>query len=770
MGKSILQCSTIICTLLYGGPALAGAGQDAGSAAMAPATSGDIIVTARRRDESLSKVPVAVSVLGSEAIAQKAIRSDADLQIAVPGLTVKQGGSSNILSFAIRGQSVDLYTSSPPAVLPYVNEFQVANNSASSFFDLENIQVLKGPQGTLFGRNTTGGAILYTTAQPGDEAKGLFTVRAGNYETYQVTAAATVPLAPWASLRVAGNWSDGGDYVRNLFTNKDVGGNTNKTIRATLRIGERTGLKSTTTIQYGTDRGTNTPGLVYAVNAPGATSPQGIPLFSAPAAFFDPANPVFQALLAARPELPAEGLLGYLQTQRARGPWTASVDSDLTHTGENLFVLNTTEIPLSDDLTIKNIIGWNRSTKTDMFEYDGTPYPIFGTSSDGQSNMTSQFSEELQLQGKLFDGKMTFVIGAYYSNQRDEVFSGLSFFDLAPIAPGTIFTYRFLNKDKSYAGFAQATYNLTDQLHLTGGFRYSKDEITGQNLPGSVYGVTQQEASYKKPSWTVSLDYQLTPELLLYVSQRGSWRAGGFNFTAVPINLEGAGGGNIFRPETTKDVEVGAKFNGRAGGMPLTLNIAAYNQWVDNIQRAAFQVINGNPGLVTSNVPKAEVTGFEGDVTARPAPWLELGMSGAYTDARFTDNVAVSFGTPVPFGPYGDTPKWSGSAFAQLTAELGGGAGSLSLRGEVYGQTSFYFSNTASSLTPDTRIPGYSLTNLRLSWNDLLGTDATLAFYVTNLFKKEHYVGGLPAGNAAGESSVSPGRPRMFGGEMRFNF
>src|SRR5690606_12218340 len=115
---------------------------------------------------------------------------------------------------------------------------------------------------------------------------------------------------------------------------------------------------------------------------------------------------------------------------------------------------------------------------------------------------------------------------------------------------------------KSKAVFAQATYNITEDVHLTGGLRYSEDKIVGQNRPGSVFGITRQEVKYDRPSWTVSIDYQATPELLLYATHRGSWRAGGLNFTSIPINQTAAAGGNIFLPERTKDIELGAKFNG----------------------------------------------------------------------------------------------------------------------------------------------------------------------------------------------------------------
>ena len=169
----------------------------------AAGTSDDIVVTARRREEALSKVPLAVTAITSELLAAKSIRNENDLQSAVPGLVIKQNGSANAFNYVIRGQTIDTYTNSPPGVLPYINEAQIVSYSASSFYDLANIQVIKGPQGTLFGRNTTGGAVLYQTAQPKDTLGGYVQGRYGNLDAYQVQGAINLPLSDSVRLRVA---------------------------------------------------------------------------------------------------------------------------------------------------------------------------------------------------------------------------------------------------------------------------------------------------------------------------------------------------------------------------------------------------------------------------------------------------------------------------------------------------------------------------------------------------------------------------------------
>ena len=137
----------------------------------------EITVTARRRTENIEQVPMSVTAINSAALEEKGISSEADLQQAVPGLVIRELVGNNNFTPIIRGQTVDPYSSSPPAVLIYYDEVEVQPHALSSTFDLDSIQILKGPQGTLFGRNTTGGALLYQTAQPTDQFSGLSTPR-----------------------------------------------------------------------------------------------------------------------------------------------------------------------------------------------------------------------------------------------------------------------------------------------------------------------------------------------------------------------------------------------------------------------------------------------------------------------------------------------------------------------------------------------------------------------------------------------------------------
>jgi iron complex outermembrane receptor protein len=177
----------------------------------------EIVVTARRKDEKLEKVPVSVSAFSATDLAQQKITTEADLESSTPGLTVRQTNSSNQLGFALRGQSEDAFSYSSPTVLTYIDEFQFNSaNSASAFYDLQSVQVLKGPQGTLFGRNATGGAVLYQTAQPTQEFGGMARIGVGNYDDKQGEFMLNLPLSSFAAFRLAGEFEKRDGFEHNL--------------------------------------------------------------------------------------------------------------------------------------------------------------------------------------------------------------------------------------------------------------------------------------------------------------------------------------------------------------------------------------------------------------------------------------------------------------------------------------------------------------------------------------------------------------------------
>jgi iron complex outermembrane receptor protein len=499
------------------------------------------------------------------------------------------------------------------------------------------------------------------------------------------------------------------------------------------------------------------------------------------------------------------GVVGLANAQVDLGPYVSiGQNSSLRHDAKSTFVINTTEIELGSDLLLKNIFMYNRSWSDEKNDYDGGPFPLISVQGNLTPDLTTQtdegrfynrakqFSEELQLQGKAFDGRLDFTLGLYYINQKNRFDSEVKFFDFYPIGPFVPIHYIQDTNTESWAVFAQGTYALTDRLNFTGGFRWTSTETIAKQLPGSDwYGCDpavcmpgfspedlavspeyRERLKVSKPSWTVSLDYQATPDLLIYVTQRGSWRSGSFNYSLAPVPLDTSLGGNQFKPEKTYDIEAGLKYNGQGLGFPATFNLAVFNQWIKDIQRGANLIspVTGTSILTTIAVPEAQITGVEADVSLKPTDWLSLGGSLSYTDARFTKNeVTVPGNPPLVYGPYADAPKWSGTVFGEVSHDLGPETGILSLRGDLYFQSKSYFANLGD-LIPGSDIASYQLVGARLSWEDVLGGPVSLSLYGRNLTNEKYYTGGNPTGLSAGFMTAFPGFPRTYGVEAKVVF
>ena len=756
----------------------------------------EIVVTARRREEALSKVPTAVTAFGAEQIAQRSIASQEDLQSSVPGLTVRQTEGSNNLLYAIRGQSIDPFSASPAAVVAYLNEVQLptGSGSASTFFDLASLQVLKGPQGTLFGRNATGGAVLFTSIKPKEEFGGYIKVRAGNFSMREVLGAVDIPIVKdKVLLRIAGDGIARKGYQHNIYYNTDYGEVDRQSARGTLVVRPTDSLENTLVYEYGHAGGNSSANRLYSVNTGSGCAPAGI-LNCAAGATFSPATfgPAWNLLLAAQPRAYPNGLLGWLQDpggQSSLGFWDVNEAVWSSHHSRSHLVSNTTTYDIGPNMQLKNIFGYSQSYTRDLATELGAPFTVIATENrvtGEKGNIVDQeaYSEELQLQGKMFKEALTYVIGGYYRDEKTTTTYPQTYFDLTGIVPNTLGVNALTNhwkvSDRTEAMYAQATYDLgTIGLHglsLTTGYRYSWEQIKINFLPGDTFNsaAPQQDLSFSNPSWTAGLSYQATDELMLYIQGRRSWRTGGFNGVAPPVFGTAAVGGNIYYPEFTKDVEIGAKYAGRAFGRPLRANVAVFKQWIDQAQRAEYPVhpITGASIAVTVNVPQATIVGLELDGAFEPMEWLEIGAAGTLTYPKFIDgkNEVLIFGQNFIFGPYADTPRATGALYGAVTLPVPEAWGSMKIRAELYAQTGMYFSQNANQRTPNTRIPGYGLVNLRYDWHEAFGSKLSISAFAKNVTQKEYYSGGLSIGASLGANSAAVGQPRMYGFEVSYDF
>jgi iron complex outermembrane receptor protein len=781
---AILLCTTSMTAFAQSAPEKPGAAEADHSGL------GEIVVTARRRSESVSKVPTAIQVVNSAALVQRGIKNESDLQTAVPGLVVRASNNQNQLNYVIRGESIEPYSGSSPGVQPYFNDVALSGNSPTAFYDVESVQVLKGPQGTLFGRNSTGGAVLYQSAAPKDTLGGYGSIQYGNLKKLDIEAAVNVPLGEKAALRLAGTYQSGGAYVHNIYDGKLLGNSKVRSGRATLKVTPIETLTNTLMVQYGKYGGTNNGNRILSTIACGAAAN---PSPNIPPCWAVPGNADYQRLLSAPqgtyfPGWPngyiypggIRALPGYLDSL---GKYYVDDNGNFDYHDSDLLVTNNTSWELNDHNTIKNVFGYSKTKR--RFEYDNDANFLPSLQAGGglpggdqlETRHTRIISEELQLQGKALDDKLTYILGGFYSNSKtynNSPITGLYYVAALHLFGDFMQRYKSDSHDITKAVFTQATYKVTDEFHLTGGIRQTWDKLSLTQLPGStITGPPHFQTHNSDQSWTFSADYQVTPEAMIYVTTRGSWRVGGYN----PF-VKGAGdrttsvdGGNYFPPERVRDVEAGVKYNGHLGAVPWRWNADIYKAWITNVQKTAYGVIGNSVTSATTTAPHATVKGFELDGEMKPADWLRVGGSFSLTVARYGSAPGQAFSSLVTFGPFSDAPKYQGTLFGEVSTPLPGDAGGLVFHVDGYAQSLMHISNLGNSQNPFDMIPGYVLLNARIDWNDPMGFKGlTASLFAKNITEKRYFIGGSGGIGIDGKNSATFGQPRTYGAVLKYSF
>ena len=419
------------------------------------------------------------------------------------------------------------------------------------------------------------------------------------------------------------------------------------------------------------------------------------------------------------------GLLNFVAMEGKQPFWNVWNDGDDGHDAQLKEAVNKTTYTVNDELSIKNVAGYNQVDSRDRFDADGSPFEILTSGTSGGPNQggllysTEQYSEELQLAGTALAKRLNYLVGGYYNRDNEgqnapvNIGCGSIAFPVTPEnpygceIPGGL-RYNFENDELSRAFFGQATYELIDNLRATAGYRETWEDINFRYVDdGSVPADAHQSAGVRsppnlrerEPSWTLGLDYQLTPETLLYIAQRGGFRVGGFNGASVVRTSTGSINIDSYKPEIARDLEFGIKYAGRLGGVPLRINADVYEERVRDAQR----VVSTDLSSFTVNAEKTQVDGFELDALIDLTFWLQAGLNYAYTDARYTDGsthftevdaiTRTIDNRSVILGPYGDAAKNAGSLYLRLAHELPNSLGQLVVRQDLYSQSYFYYSN-----------------------------------------------------------------------------
>ena len=720
-----------------------------------------IVVTARRREERLNDVPVAVSAFDGDMLRSAQVATPKELAQFVPSLNVNTGNAREGNRFTLRGQGSTL--ASGEAVVSYLAEAPIPYASAGAagmIFDLQNVQVLNGPQGTLFGRNTTGGAVLYTPRAPSNESGGYFEAGYGNYNNREFSGAFNVAIVPdKVMLRVAGTWRKRDGFTRNVLPgveNDRLDDINYYGVRATLLMRPIEGLENSTVFQRSKSQPNGTGFFIEQVN---------------------PAAPAFQSALD-------EALVrqNRLNTHEVE-------NNDTFFLQRTSMLINTTVFELSDNMRLKNIFSYMHSRSKNGFDIDGSR--VLGivdehdsatagnTSANGVSN-TSYYTEELQFSGDFFEKLVTLQAGGFYLKYKPHAYNDRD---------TTIFGVRRINAQweagTSEALYAQGTLDFglfsdaLKSLRLTAGYRYTWDRkeamvdiynkatLSCISRPSSLSFPNCSlffDGKWSQGTYTLSLDYKVAPSTLIYATTRRGYKSGGFNVNSDPT---GPFADYIaFDPETITDYEVGLKASYRLAGLSLNTTLAAFTANYRDIQRTQTVTSPGTPPIVTNlvtNAASAKISGVELQQVLRLGRFT-LDGNLSYLDAHYKQFILPG-GTDISGQELPYSPKWKWGMNIAYSTDTG--VGDLTVRTGYNWSGRVRFNDPPQ---PGNFFGGYGLANASATLAQVAGTPLDVDIYMTNVLGKRYVQQRTSYFTSLGFVSAFYNEPRMYGFRLRYNF
>lgn len=777
-GLLLATCAIGCCWLAW--PAAAQVSPASGQT-VAAATSGqggleEVTVTARKFTENNQSTPVSITAFTAEALASHNIVNLGDLATETPSLVAEPSTYDPFdLYINIRGQRSDtVLLSQTPAVGIYVDDVYMPSTvgtQVGNLMDVSEIEVLKGAQGTLYGRNTTGGAVKIATIEPQfDKLDGQVQVGAGNYDETEIGGVINVPLASNAAFRIWAQRTANDGYGIDTVHERALESLDSRNVRLAFRVKPNDSLDIILRADYNdvwsgglidnvayVQPGATLANLNAAVARGYLTLPQAFNFFGVGAV--TPADLVglnagYNAMLAQAHDGSFNETYSELQSTRLRsGGGSATVVYDL-----------------NNDLTLKSISAYRYFTRVAYADTDGTSFAIIDGPADSVD--ASQFTQEFQLGGRALNQRLNWTAGYFYYRQSGTDNSvGEILFGALPLGASPL-NQRNHDEDDSNSVYGQMTYALMPDLHLTGGLRWTTENIglissssqgagEGQTciIPGLTFPAcsASYNSSFRNVSYSAGPDWNVTPDVLLYAKTNRGFKSGGFN-------QEGALTGTPFAPEVVTDYEIGAKTEWYQH--KLRVNVAAYHTNYNDIQRTVVESLGGGSvASVIRNAASARIDGLELEVKARPTPELTLGASGSYTRAKYQkyENDGVNL-AGIPFA---DTPKWEGTLSSTYLVPLSFGAVSTTLDYNFISR--IYFQPDAATINSGTftQQASYGLMNARSALN-LDSADLTIELWGKNLLDRRYnaqandFSGNYAAG-AIGIIVTQPGAPRTFG-------
>lgn len=758
----------------------------------------EVVVTARRREELLQDVPISMSVFSQQQLDDANIVNAGDLALYTPSLQSNNRFGGDSTTFAIRGFSQELRTTASVGVyFADVVALRGANAIISGdgagpgdFFDLASVQVLKGPTGTLFGRNTTGGAVLLTPNPPTEEFDAYIEGGTGNYGMVQGQAMINGPVSDNFRLRFAVDHQDREGYLDNIsgIGPKDFADVDYVAYRLSSLWDITDALENYTILRYTNSENNGYPGSIFACNKSAA----------------------FGSFCAADlAERDANGQNGFYDVY--------NFIPDPVNKIESAQAINTTSWEISDDLLIKNILAYGTLETKQRNAIFGTNWKIagqpfmfqmVGLSDSFPSTDQETWVEEFQVQGNALDERLAWQGGVYYENSkpRDDYgaqSAAIIACDQSSITSGNPADFRCSNvfgvgSVLSLAGgveytnkavYAQGTYDLTDEYSVTAGLRYTDDETDGtvtdtvykfpKAPPGQLvppdFALTQAEerapnTDSSEPTWLLGLDYKPEDDLLLYGKYSRGYRQGS-------VNISGSSGLDTHDPETVDTYEIGSKSSFHTK-MPATLNLALfYNDFQD--QQIQFGYFNpaGVGTTAVVNAGASTIWGVELEGNIQLTDNLILTTSYAYLNTNVdelvlppvppdtvttTPSLTTAAGEPLSFAPENKLVM-TATYLLPVPVDLG------SMRVAA----TYVFTDEMQAVSEESSVlatmPDYNLFNFNFGWDGVLNSPVDVSVFVTNATDEEYvtYVIGLWN---YGIEGGAVGMPRMYGMRVRYNF
>ena len=751
--------------------AQAPAATDPAAAQPAAAAVSEVVVTARHRSEDVQKVPVAVSVLGGQFLAKTNTTNIAQISQFVPSVQFSFFNARNA-NINIRGLGNNIGLASDglePGVGFYIDGVYYDRPATATFdlVDIDRVEVLRGPQGTLFGKNTTAGAINIATAAPTFTPQGVAEISGGNYGYFQAKAAISGPIvSDVLAGRLSLSTTTREGVITNVYDNDKVNGYQNLAARAQLLYAPNSSFKLRLIADY-SKQDTNCCDLVLA----GVVSPPNGKNFYAYANAFG-YNPVVN------PGARQADTNAPIYARQETGGFSAQADWT------------------NSKIAITSVTAWRFWNWWPSNDGDYTPLSIINTTQNG--DYQNQISQELRI-ASVGGGRVDYVGGLYVYHEQISAVGQLSFGDaasyflLSPLLPSLVangYTENFTGSfdTTSLAAFGQAVWHVTPKWNLTGGLRYTYDEKYGSfNQVASGGAPLTGGLAFLAPfrallgasdAFTVTDDrgdlsgqadvsYQATSNVLAYLNYAKGYKSGGLNLTQLP-----AGASPVVAPESIDSVEAGLKT--RLFDRRVTLNVDAFWERDNNYQANIYDPTLGKQYL--SNVPEVQSQGVEADLHAQPTENLSLYGSVTYDDAIYATYPTAPCGLEhvtqpscdLSGRPLAGTSLWTAAAGGEYQYLVSLGA----RQAQAYiGADYSYRSSTYSAATDSiySALPPLGLVNARVG---VRAVDGRWDAYVwsRNLGATRYFTFVSAGVGNTGALVAQLGDPQTFGGTIRLRY